>query len=578
MSRRNHIVRILLIAALLAMAVPSWGAEERLDLNRASLAQIRELPVEPGLARRIWEHREFVDWFQGVQDLLKVQGVTPAKLAELKPLVTVNPVYASPEQQRKDDLFYRFEWWEGAEGTDESLVELYKDLALDPVNVNEASILDLQNLQSVSPVDAVSVVRYRDQVGRIGNRSELRRAPGFSGWGYSNLRNFVAYEEPEQTAALHGNYSLRVETTNYFSDSEDILRDDRDGGQGTNDNWWDRLGLDSPEPAVWQKLRLRYGRRYQAGVTTSRRLGEDDLLDTRKGFVGVEDIRLGDLGDLGPISLDKLYVGQYQIAWGQGVVMESGDFRSSRKHGYNFGKRYDGILGDLSRSHQYTFRGVAAEGRVGRSRSSDDASSRSFVPWQGAGTEWENPPAARLGGSPGVRAAALSVGRGLRRPAPSPPPIERHEQHQAAPQAEDEGRLRNRLHRRRAECSRTTNVDVREGEELVLNGDRKTEVVARRLEVIADEVRVGVLDAFAVLVDRVAEPEGIHDEAGEALELVDEGDRDSERATGGIERLPASVVVAVDWPRCDQLLGRDAEFLGDADIDGLIGARIGSSL
>jgi DNA uptake protein ComE-like DNA-binding protein len=350
-------VKAAALAALLACVA---HAEERLDLNRATREELRALPVPQEIADRIWEHREFVDWFVTVQDLLDVEGFTPEMLVAVRPHVVVEPAHTSERAQRKDDLFYRFEWWEGSEGTDESLVELYKDLALDPVNVNEASILDLSNLQNATPVDAVAVARYRDQVGRIGNQSELRRAPGLTGWGYSNMRNFVLYEEPPaEKDELHGAYSLRIETTDYFDSTEDLLRDDRDPGQGTNDNWWDRLGLDNPEPAVSQKLALRYGRTYEAGAVTSRRFGEEELLDTKKAYGGVKGLTLG------PVHVDKLYVGNYQISWGQGVVMENTDFRSARHHGYSFAKRYDGILGDLSRTDEFALRGVATEARVG---------------------------------------------------------------------------------------------------------------------------------------------------------------------------------------------------------------------
>ena len=146
----------------------------------------------------------------------------------------------------------------------------------------------------------------------------------------------MIYEEPETVLRLHGNYSLRIETTEYFGETEDLLRDDRDAAVGTNDNWWDRLGMDSPEPAVWQKLSLRLGPHWRAGGTTSRRLGDDDLFDTKKAYAGVEDI------ELGPVILDKLYVGNYQIAWGQGVIMESTDFSGSRRSGYGFGRRCPG--------------------------------------------------------------------------------------------------------------------------------------------------------------------------------------------------------------------------------------------
>lgn len=346
-----------MVLGALLMLVASAVAEP-IDLNRAPQEAILGLPIPPDVARAIWEHREFVEYFEDSTDLMRVNGMTPELLARIRPLVSIRAVALSPERQRKNDLFYRFEWWEGAEGTDESLVELYKDVALDPVNVNTARLVELQNLQNVSPIDAVAIVKHRERIGEIGSRNELRRATGLSGWGYSNVRNFLSYGQQEESTRLAGNYSLRMETTSYFSDVEELLRSDRDPGQGTNDNWWDRLGLDQPEPAVYQKARIRQGRHFYAGGATSRRLGEDDLFDSKKGFAGVEGFALG------PFSLDKLYAGHYSISWGQGVLMENSDFRSSRKSGYNFAKRYDGVLGDLSRTEQHAFRGLATEGRM----------------------------------------------------------------------------------------------------------------------------------------------------------------------------------------------------------------------
>jgi DNA uptake protein ComE-like DNA-binding protein len=352
----------LAVTLALAMGVLAGGAaraDERLELNGASLEQIRELPVPPEVAQAIWERREFVDYYLVIQDLLDVEGMTPVLLESLRPLVVIEAVPLSPERQRKEDLFYRFEWWEGAEGTDESLVELYKDLALDPVNVNRARIVDLQNLQNVSPVDAVAIAKHRARVGRIGNQSELRRATGLSGWGYSNIRTFLSYEDDEGPSRTAGNYSLRVETTSYFDEVEELLRDDRDPGQGTHQDWWDFLGMDNAEPAVYQKVSVRHGRKLYAGGATSRRLGEEDLFDSKKAFVGVEDL------EIGPLKVEKLYVGNYLVSWGQGVLMENNDFRSSRKSGYNFAKRYDGILGDLSRTEEYALRGLASEASLG---------------------------------------------------------------------------------------------------------------------------------------------------------------------------------------------------------------------
>jgi DNA uptake protein ComE-like DNA-binding protein len=338
---------------------PDAAAVRRIDLNRASLREIETLPIPSEVARAIWEQREFVQHFRGAVDLNEIDGLTPEMLQSIKPLIVIEPVKRHPEAQRKDDLFYRFEWWEGAEGRDESIVELYKVLALEPTNINEASYMDVYNLQNASPVDAAAIINYRKQVGEIGNRGQLRRATGLTGWGYSNIRNFVIFEPPEEDNRLHGGYSLRVESTTDFPDLVDLFRQDRDPGEGTNDNWWDRLRLDNPNPAVYQKLLLRYKRRLRGGLVTGRRIAEEDFFDTKKGFVSYQDV------DLGRLKVEKILLGNYQVSWGQGVVMENTDFFSPRKAGYNFTKRYDGVIGDLSRTHMAALRGVATEVTLG---------------------------------------------------------------------------------------------------------------------------------------------------------------------------------------------------------------------
>ena len=61
-----------------------------LDLNRATLGDLIRLPgVGPVLARRILEARETVGRFAGVDDLVGVRGVGPAKLDRLRPFVGV---------------------------------------------------------------------------------------------------------------------------------------------------------------------------------------------------------------------------------------------------------------------------------------------------------------------------------------------------------------------------------------------------------------------------------------------------------------------------------------------------------
>lgn len=58
----------------------------RIDINSATAAEIRLLPgVGPELASRIIEHRNQVEAFRSLDDLLQVRGVGPSRLKQITP-------------------------------------------------------------------------------------------------------------------------------------------------------------------------------------------------------------------------------------------------------------------------------------------------------------------------------------------------------------------------------------------------------------------------------------------------------------------------------------------------------------
>jgi competence protein ComEA len=60
------------------------------DLNRATATDLDRLPgVGPATAKAIIDHRTRNGPFASVDDLLKVKGIGPAKLAEIRPWVKV---------------------------------------------------------------------------------------------------------------------------------------------------------------------------------------------------------------------------------------------------------------------------------------------------------------------------------------------------------------------------------------------------------------------------------------------------------------------------------------------------------
>ncbi|MBD3367591.1 MAG: hypothetical protein GF405_05400 [Candidatus Eisenbacteria bacterium] len=351
----------VLIGFGLAGALDATAAEQ-LDLNRATLDEIMELPISEEAARAIWHYREFRAYFESVYEVRALDDLTAEEFERIKPLVLIEPVPIEDEElQRVNEIYYRIRGWEAEEGANEALVDHWIDLAKDPFNVNTASYYQLANLQNVSPPDAAAIYRYTRR-NQIDYRTALRRVPGLTYWGYYNARNFVRYEEPEETTGFRGSYQFRSYEPSLFDESE-ILREDRNESYDGYDSWWDRLDLENAPPSFQHKLRLRYGKTMRAGALVYSGFGSDTDFDATKAHVSFQD------QSLGPVDFDSIILGNYSVAFGQGLVMQNTDYFRPRNTGYGWNTRYTGILGDISPTQEFQLNGAAAEFEVGPVRS-----------------------------------------------------------------------------------------------------------------------------------------------------------------------------------------------------------------
>jgi hypothetical protein len=365
MKRRRAIrsLAVLVGLGLLAGAAPA-GAVEQLDLNQASFEEIARLPISEEDARTIWNYREYRAYFSSIYEIRKLPGIDQSEFEQLKPLVKIVPIPIEDEELiRTNEIYYRIRGWEAEEGASEALVDHWIDLAKDPVNVNEASYWEIANLQTLAPPDAAAIYGYT-RGNDIEMRTQLRNVPGLTYWGYYNARNFVRYQDPTEPASLRGSYQFRSYNSPSFFDVEETLREDRNPAAGSYDSWWDRLSLDDASPIYQHKLRLRWGQDIRAGALAYYGLGaEMSEPDAFKYHVTFRN------KDLGPVHFDNIIVGNYAVAFGQGLVMQNTDFFKPRNSGYGWDKRYIGILGDVSQTQEFQLHGVATEFDVGNVRS-----------------------------------------------------------------------------------------------------------------------------------------------------------------------------------------------------------------
>ncbi len=349
---RRFILLTLLLVILSALAA------EKIDLNTATLNEILTLPITEQQAQDIYNYREYIAFFESVYELRKIESIDQETLLKLKPLVRISHYTDLDDAElRREEIAYLLERLGSNEGSQEGTSDVWEDYLITPRNVNRMFFSDLLNFPNVSPQDAAAVRNRIANQDTITSWRDLRTTDGASYYGMRNLRNYVYYTEPPVSDQLFFDYQFK------YSDAPPEEAEEEAELTQEASSMDNRL-QDDYEPEIMNKLRIRYGSAWKAGMMVFNRKGEEQLYDRTaqemwedgKFFVGYEDYQ--------PWLFDsylKVYVGNYRATYGEGLVMENTDFYSSRKTGMGFSKRITGIIGDLSRSREYALRGGAFE-------------------------------------------------------------------------------------------------------------------------------------------------------------------------------------------------------------------------
>jgi len=356
----RQLIRIPASICLVLLLSTMWGYSETdastspestkpLSLNKASYQEIQALPISADLAKEIWDHLYYQGPFNSIFDLRQIPGMDQTTFDRLKPLVRIDPPAVTDSRaERVRDAYDRLEELAIEEGASSSLAEEWIDRMVDPLNVNTATLDELESLENVSPIDALAIWRQVRDQGELQSARDLRSVTGLSSWGYRNARRYLGYQEPAPHMELHGRYQFLTYDTPYFSDEDEIIR-------------WELVG--NPRPDITHKLQLSLGRHWSGGLQYHRSFGENTSyfndqglrIPEMKGYVSGRDFQYGDL------TLDRVVVGNYRVAFGQGLVIDNTDIWSPRFTGYGWNPRLHGVTPDLSRSQEYALRGIAVQ-------------------------------------------------------------------------------------------------------------------------------------------------------------------------------------------------------------------------
>lgn len=338
--------------------------EKLIDINRASIEELKRLPISPEEARAIYEFIQKRGPLQSVYDLSKIEGLKTC-ICKLKPYIKVIPP-PSP---------FRFSYYatrvrERAareESPREAAFDEWISLLAHPININKADVDDLYQLDGVSLQDAIEVVKYAKMLG-FRRFSHLRAVKGLSYYGYRNLRPYILFWDKRPTP-VSGVVTVR---SGYYSElfaeeSSELLDritelETRDTGSTMwdylTDYGWDTVQLDSlaerlkrereesqklhPAPYLKVKTHLNFYSKYRAGFLYS---SSPYLLSRKdsKYYLGVEGLPY----------LKKFIAGNYHLTLDMGLIMNNTDEPRDRYIDKT------GLFPDLTSSKEFALFGEA---------------------------------------------------------------------------------------------------------------------------------------------------------------------------------------------------------------------------
>ncbi|MEA1972470.1 MAG: helix-hairpin-helix domain-containing protein, partial [Candidatus Cloacimonadota bacterium] len=360
--------KIIIFSFIVLLFLPLFGLM-KIDINKADLVELQQLPITPKQAHEIMEYRTYVSFFKSFYDLRNI--VDQKTLLKLKPLVIVSHHDDKDETaKRRKEVYYLIRRFGNEEGSQEGMTDVWEDYLLTPKNINKIFYSDLLSMPNMTPVGAAAIVIRKNKGEIIKDYRSLRHTLNLTHYEATNLKNFVSYKKGATPNRLYVDYQFRYNDSPYEEDvrdmfTESMIKED-DGGNSQSPRiksgtYWGYFDMDKPLFSSTNKLRLRYNNEYKAGILFHNSKGSPTVLDGEFNFGADSKIFAGYENFVTDNIAIKGYLGNYRATFGEGLVMENTDVYSSRKTGFGFTKRITGIIGDMSSTQEYALRGGAFE-------------------------------------------------------------------------------------------------------------------------------------------------------------------------------------------------------------------------
>ncbi|NOQ27855.1 MAG: hypothetical protein GQ564_21040 [Bacteroidales bacterium] len=249
-----------------------------------------------------------------------------------------------------------------ASSLDENIdyTSLYDDLNFylnDPLNLNNASVEDLEKLQILNDFQIKSLLNYINKSGKMLSIYELQLIYGFSEQDILNILPFITVTDISKNETFKLKYALEYGNNQIFLRSQKVFEEQigyssiSDSALLANPNSR-YLGISYK---IYAKYKYNYKNKIYAGFTAEKDPGEEFFSGSNKSGFDYYSAHL-QINDIGIIK--TLSLGDYQAKFGQGLVLWSNMGGGKTPDVLNIRRKAQGLKKYSSTNENVFMRGV----------------------------------------------------------------------------------------------------------------------------------------------------------------------------------------------------------------------------
>ena len=242
------------------------------------------------------------------------------------------------------------------------LIEHLETYRFHPLNLNTATVYQLENLGLLNDFQIAALLQYRLDYGDLADISELHYVPGFTLQIITLLQPYIVFQRTE-------NYNLNWANIRRFGKSDLMMR--YTYGLNEKHGYSDEIVRDSirknawylgSSDALWMRYQFNAMNKFRVGFVARKNAGEEFFNGSQKqgfpfysGFIAISDVK----------QIKNLVVGNYQLQFGQGLCLWSGFSLGKSVDGSSMKKRAQGVKPYTSSARYGYFQGVASTLKFG---------------------------------------------------------------------------------------------------------------------------------------------------------------------------------------------------------------------